>query len=148
MDNAQFLPAIGAALAQTSSKQTYVLSALNTHLNNSPNQLGVIQNRLPALFVDQADFEEWGFTRTRRKIERLDFGQLNGDCLFLGVDSGSTTTKLVLINSQARVVYDYYANNRGDAIKAVQDGLVEIRELFGDNPKSLKDCQKHRNRIW
>jgi len=138
VENAQLLPAIGAALAQTSAKRAYSLSALNDHLNKPLIQVDSIQNRLPALFANQDNFESWSSTRTRRKIERLDFTQLNGHDLYLGVDSGSTTTKLVLIDSQARVVYDYYTNNRGDAIKAVQEGLVEIRELFGCSRKSPK----------
>jgi activator of 2-hydroxyglutaryl-CoA dehydratase len=36
--------------------------------------------------------------------------------LFLGIDSGSTTTKIVLIDEQGRVAFEYYINNKGNAI--------------------------------
>jgi predicted CoA-substrate-specific enzyme activase len=138
VENAQLLPAIGAALANSSARQTYTLSTLRQQLNALQSQAAEIQNRLPALFADQADFKKWGSARTQQRIERVDIAQLNGDKLFLGVDSGSTTTKLVLIDARGRVAYDYYVNNRGNAIRAVQEGLKEIRRLFGENGKSLR----------
>ena len=135
VENAQLLPAIGAALANSSAKQTYKISALVERLNSLQNKAITIQNRLPALFDNEGEFQNWESARSQQKIERVDVAQLNGSELFLGVDSGSTTTKLVLIDAEGRVLFKHYASNRGNAIKAVQDGLVELRELFGHNNK-------------
>ncbi len=138
VENAQLLPAIGAALTNSSEKQTYKISALVERLKSLQNKAVTIQNRLPALFDNEMEFQNWESARSQNKIEPVDIAQLNGNDLFLGVDSGSTTTKLVLIDAEGRVVFKHYANNRGNAIKAVQDGLVELRELFGCNNKSPK----------
>ena len=59
-------------------------------------------------------------------FKRSDFDEK----FFLGVDSGSTTTKIVLIDSHGRVAFDYYASNRGNAIQAVQQGLEALRQRF------------------
>ena len=136
VENAQLLPAIGAALANSSEKQTYKITALVERLKSLQNKAVTIQNRLPALFDDETEFHNWESARSQQKIELVDVTQLNGHDLFLGVDSGSTTTKLVLIDSEGRVIFKHYANNRGNAIKAVQDGLFELRELFGSNNKT------------
>jgi activator of 2-hydroxyglutaryl-CoA dehydratase len=129
VENAQLLPAIGAALANTTAKKTYRLNTLIELLKSLQTQTATIQNRLPALFESDQQYQDWKSVRTQQKIERVDFAKLNGDNLFLGVDSGSTTTKLVLIDAKGRVIFDHYANNRGNAIQAVQEGLKEIRDI-------------------
>jgi len=136
VENAQLLPALGAALANSSAKQTYKIDTLAERLKSLQHKTVTIQNRLPALFDDEKEFHNWESARSQQKIKLVDVAQLNGHDLFLGVDSGSTTTKLVLIDSEGRVIFKHYANNRGNAIKAVQDGLVELRELFSRNDKT------------
>ena len=135
VENAQLLPAIGAALANTSVKQTSRLSTLIELLKSIQNQTATIQNRLPALFENEKAYRNWETTRSRHMIEDVEISQLNGDDLFLGVDSGSTTTKVVLIDGKGRVAFKHYANNRGNSIKAVHDGLRELREQFDQNNK-------------
>ena len=48
--------------------------------------------------------------------------------VFLGIDSGSTTTKIVVTDDRARIVYSYYANNNGNPIGAVEQGLRKLKE--------------------
>ncbi len=135
IENAQLLPAIGAALANSSTKRTYYLSALIDLLKSLQSQASTTQNRLPVLFHDAEAFQRWESARTQRKIEQVDIAHLDGGNLFLGVDSGSTTTKLILIDDRGRVAFRHYANNRGNAIKAVQDGLKEMRARFEEAGK-------------
>ena len=136
VENAELLPAIGAALGHSSARQTFTLTSLIEQLNTTQDHFNAGQNRLPALFGDQVELQDWESARTQQKIDRVDIGSLNGDKLFLGVDSGSTTTKLVLIDSQGRVAFDYYCNNRGNAIQATLAGLGEIRQRFAEQGKS------------
>jgi predicted CoA-substrate-specific enzyme activase len=139
VENAELLPAIGAALAQpasSSTKAAFTLAALIQLLDTAQLHASAGQNRLPALFKSQADYEKWEARRMGHKIERVDIPQLNGNSLFLGIDSGSTTTKIVLIDGQGRVAFEYYINNRGDAIGAVQQGLGQIHQRFTEHGKS------------
>ncbi len=136
VENAQLLPAIGAALAESSTKQTFTITSLIGQLNTVQAHATANQNRLSALFKDHADYQAWESARMRHKIERVDVANLNGDKLFLGVDSGSTTTKIVLIDEQGRVAFEYYVNNRGNAIGAVQQGLSEAYQHFMEHGKT------------
>ncbi len=139
VDNAQLLPAMGAALApftESSVKQTFTLTSLISKLNATQAHATSNQNRLPALFVDQENYQAWEAARMRHKIERVDVPNLNGDKLFLGIDSGSTTTKIVVINEQGKVAFEYYVNNKGDAINAVQQGLGKVVERFAEHGKT------------
>ncbi len=135
IENTELLPAIGAALAKSSKRQTCMLSDLIEQFSIQKEHLDQQHNRLPALFVDDVDRRTWALTSTHQKFEHIKVENINGDKLFLGVDSGSTTTKLVMIDSNGRLVFEYYRNNRGNAIQACQNGLKEIREIFKTHGK-------------
>jgi predicted CoA-substrate-specific enzyme activase len=137
VENAQLLPAIGAALTESATKQTFTLSALIEKLGTDQAHEHASQNRLPALFKNQEEYEAWDAARMRHRIKRVNIADLDGGGLFLGVDSGSTTTKIVLIDEQGRVAFEYYVNNKGDAIGAVQNGLDELQRRFGEHGRNL-----------
>lgn len=132
VENAQLLPALGAALAllaASSAERTFTLTSLIARLD-SDSRRAAASHRLPALFKDRADYQVWESRRMRHRIERVDLARLDGGGLFLGVDSGSTTTKMVLIDGRGRVAFEYYVGNQGDAIGAVQRGLEQAARRF------------------
>ncbi len=70
-----------------------------------------------------------------------DIGLLDGAPCFLGIDSGSTTTKILLMDDESRVALTWYASNGGDAIGAVRKGLDAFRETCrkaGVTPRILR----------
>ena len=50
--------------------------------------------------------------------------------VFLGIDAGSTTTKLVLLDEEGCVVDSFYSGNFGEPIKIIRDALLEIEEKY------------------
>ncbi len=131
-ENTELLPAIGAALADKSDRQGFYLTELIEQLNQSNHQSRQGQRRLDSLFKDSFELENWEENRTRKRTQRVDIHQVQGSDCFLGIDSGSTTTKLVLIDEDGRVIFDYYANNKGNSIKATQIGLSQLQGLFSE----------------
>lgn len=136
VDNAELLPAIGAALANNGSQQKTTLTQLIDLLNKNPKTNSTTHGRLLTLFEDELEFKTWEKARSQHQIEKLDVSQLNGDNYFLGVDSGSTTTKVVLIDDQGRIAFDYYHNNNGNPINTVREGLKKVQRTFEDNHSS------------
>ena len=57
-----------------------------------------------------------------------------GDTLnvYIGVDAGSTTSKIVLMTEDEKVFDRFYANNRGDPINVVRRGLIELHKKYED----------------
>ncbi len=55
-----------------------------------------------------------------------------GDTLriYIGVDAGSTTSKLVFLNEDEEIIDRFYANNRGDPIRVVRRGLMELYQKY------------------
>ncbi|HBN05863.1 MAG TPA: hypothetical protein DD434_08780, partial [Bacteroidales bacterium] len=63
----------------------------------------------------------WKEEKEKHRIEKTDIKNYNGE-IWLGIDSGSTTTKIVAIDKNERVLYSYYTPNNGNPIEAVKKG--------------------------
>jgi predicted CoA-substrate-specific enzyme activase len=132
VEKSELLPAIGAALADKSERQGFHISKLIERLRQSNGRSRQGERRLDPLFKDASELERWEENRTRQTTARVDVHEIQGKDCFLGVDSGSTTTKIVLIDELGRIVFDYYANNKGNSIKATQAGLIQLRDLLSE----------------
>lgn len=54
---------------------------------------------------------------------------------YLGIDCGSTTTKLVLTGEDGEILYSYYDSNRGNPVEIVREQLLEVYRICGDKIK-------------
>lgn len=118
-ENAQIIPASGCALLTGScAKQEINLSDLLKLIKSQKNNTKQdFSHRLEGLFTDKTEYDRWLSNKNLYYVPR---GELLCEVLtpyFLGVDSGSTTTKLVLLNSLAEVVYTDYQRNNGDSFQ-------------------------------
>jgi activator of 2-hydroxyglutaryl-CoA dehydratase len=154
--DAELVPAWGAALAAGSRLDLVaVKSASNELAAGTPSrelslsQLSRIlerkssrslsKNRLQPLFTGKREFQTWEKARGRSRVAKVDIEQVKGGECFLGIDSGSTTTKLVLVDRQGRLFFDDYRPNNGNPIQAVIDGLERLHQEFSrlDHPPRL-----------
>ena len=47
--------------------------------------------------------------------------------VYLGIDSGSTTTKIVLLTDDDKLLFTYYTPNNGNPVLAVKEGLASMQ---------------------
>ncbi|MDR1115988.1 MAG: acyl-CoA dehydratase activase-related protein [Tannerella sp.] len=95
--------------------------------NNEPRPLERMnEGSLPPLFKNAREYAEWKNDRNIRhlKFKPLERGSGNALDVFLGIDSGSTTTKIVVTDAERNVVYQYYAGNEGNSLQKVMEGLA------------------------
>jgi predicted CoA-substrate-specific enzyme activase len=52
--------------------------------------------------------------------------------MYLGVDVGSVSTDIVLLDEELRVLDKHYLKTQGSPVRAVQEGLLRVRGRFGD----------------
>ena len=126
INNPELIPAIGTAISSSFDKKNFInLDDLIQHIKNSDNLIKV-DNSLEPLFKNRIEENEWSNKSHIIKMNQVDLkGFDNVDC-FLGIDSGSTTTKICLIDSNNNLAYDYYVNNNGNSLLAVKKGLNEL----------------------
>jgi len=130
----ELLPAMGAAMVDEDRGCCYRISELIELLSAQSEGDSLAKNRLQPLFTGEVEWRCWENNRSRHRIERASMQQVEGEPCFLGVDSGSTTSKVVLIDKIGGVVFSYCSNNDGNAIRAVQKGMQKLR-------KEMADCE-------
>ncbi len=89
--------------------------------------------RLEPLFKNQAELDEFEVRHSEQKAKRGDLKKTHGP-VFLGLDSGSTTTKACLIDKDGRIIWDFYAHNQGNPVElAVQ----VLKDLYAQLPEDV-----------
>ncbi len=83
------------------------------------------------LFENRAEYEKFIERHSKNDLKYEEIEKYTGDA-YLGIDAGSTTTKMVLITPEGRLLYQYYASNKGQPLDRISKKLKEIYELSGD----------------
>lgn len=134
--DAQLFVALGAArLAQG---DPIPLSDVADRFRNAP---GLEQDvgRMRTLFADAAEKAAFDARHRRAEVEIEDISKLKGAC-YLGIDAGSTTTKAVLIDQDARIFFTYYAGNKGNPVACARDILHTLYRQMGPDARIARAC--------
>ncbi|MFH1050694.1 MAG: acyl-CoA dehydratase activase-related protein [bacterium] len=135
-NKAQFIPSIGAAISETETRKTIRVEELISNLIRTEKIEMVSDSNIEPLFKNFDELTEWKEFKATAKAERVELKELNGKKCYLGIDSGSTTSKIVLIDEKGRIAFDYYQNNGISSIDTVKQGLIQLKEkLIKDNIK-------------
>ncbi len=84
-------------------------------------------NTLPPLFASQAEYDAFTERHNAKKLPEADIQTYEG-AAYLGIDAGSTTTKMVLIDRDGGILYSYYGSNQGNPVHIVLEQLRRIYE--------------------
>lgn len=87
---------------------------------------------LKPLFSIDAEYNDFKKRHDNDKVKRNDLSTYKGDA-FIGIDAGSTTTKLVLIDRDGALLYSLYGSNEGNPLKSVIKMLKELYSILPDN---------------
>ncbi|MCD8052337.1 MAG: acyl-CoA dehydratase activase [Clostridiales bacterium] len=121
--------AIGAALCATDYPDKLFDDQLKL-LEESQNAVSSVDTA-PALFESQEDYDAFCQRHNAQHPPAYDIATYTGDA-YLGIDAGSTTTKLVLIAPDGGLLYTYYHSNLGNPVSIVKEQLETIYGLIGD----------------
>ncbi len=121
--------AMGAALC-ASDYEARPFDDLLRLLEESRAATSVVDT-MPPLFENQADYDAFTARHNASTPPQLDIHTYEGDA-YLGIDAGSTTTKIVLIAPDGGLLYDYYHSNLGNPVAIVLEQLKEIYKLCGN----------------
>lgn len=122
---ARFSVARGAALYSTTGQPIHYDELIDKLSQGSKHKVEE-RSHIASLFRDDAAYEEFHARHARDTVESLPLDSYSGPA-WLGIDSGSTTTKLVLISEDKKILYSYYTVNKGSPLQIVQEQLRKIR---------------------
>ena len=121
--------AIGAALCASDYDSMPFDKALK--LLDESREATTTLNTAPQLFKSQEEYDEFCRRHNSSHPPVVDAAAYEGDA-YLGIDAGSTTTKLALIAPDGGLLYTYYHSNQGNPVAIVREQLDKIYALCGD----------------
>ena len=121
--------AMGAALCATDYEPVPFEDALK-RLEES-RETNTSADTMPPLFDTQEEYDAFLARHNASRPPETDIHTYAGPA-WLGMDAGSTTTKLALITADGGLLYTYYHSNLGNPVSIVLEQLKKIYELCGD----------------
>lgn len=126
----RYAVAMGAALYAEKTGQTTDVETLMEQIRNNLSTAATA-NRLPPLFADRAEYEAFHARHAKADVAHRPIESYEGKA-YLGIDCGSTTTKMVLLSEDKEILYSYYSSNRGNPVEIVKEQLQMVYWLCGD----------------
>ena len=127
-EEAHLLVAKGAALDSLNTKPITV-KELKQKIENLRNSQDNTTHPIEPLFKNKEDYENFKQRHDKAKVARTEISTYEGDC-YLGIDAGSTTTKLVLIDKDGNLLYSLYGSNEGNPLKSVMNMLKKLYNIL------------------
>ncbi len=135
-ENAVFPPyarvsvAMGAAIYAADLSQSFSFADLVSRIEAATTATTDTVTLSP-LFENEAEYEQFRTRHARATLPQIDPATYEGEA-YLGIDCGSTTTKLLLMSEEREILYTYYSSNKGNPVSIVKEQLEEIYVLCGD----------------
>ncbi|MBO5841969.1 MAG: 2-hydroxyglutaryl-CoA dehydratase, partial [Clostridia bacterium] len=95
--------------------------------------------RLEPLFASKEEYVAFKERHEKAVLPKTELALYNGDA-FLGIDAGSTTTKMVLIGTEGQLLFSFYANNQGDPIKTAKAGIALLQSKMHSGVRICRSC--------
>ncbi len=127
-EDAHLLVAKGATLDSV-NYNTISVEKLRAKINLLKEYRDSSSDSLKPLFTIEDEYKQFKERHEQHKVPKKDIKQYIGDC-FLGIDAGSTTSKLVLIDNEYNLLYSSYRNNEGKPLQTVTSMLKELYDVL------------------
>ena len=119
----QFSVAMGTAVYATESGNEETIGSLLQKIENAPVDTSS-SNYLEPLFSGEDDYEAFVSRHQKATVPVVPIEEYEGDA-YLGIDCGSTTTKVVLISENDDILYEYYSSNQGNPVVIIKEQLLK-----------------------
>ncbi len=159
-----FLPELKNAFIRTlkltddaviAPEHSHLFAAIGAAMNHDPNQITDISSlqrrleegvrlesevkRLKPLFASQEEYDEFTRRHAQHCVATGDLETYEGNC-FLGIDAGSTTTKVALVGEDGRLLYSFYSGNNGSPLATALRAMKEINDLMPESAQIAWSC--------
>lgn len=131
-ENGQYFVALGATLAAERYDDVSV-ALIKSKLKTIDSFKSVEDlNVLPRLFETEDEYKEFTVRHEQNKVKRKPLEEASGP-LFLGIDAGSTTTKIALIDKKGALLHAHYGSNQGSPLMST---VTALKEVYSRIPKA------------
>ncbi len=136
-ENSHLFAAIGSAL-NYKDDVTMTTDELVEKLSSDIHMEFEVE-RMEPLFKDQAEYDAFLERHGNNHVTTGDIASYKGDC-YLGIDAGSTTTKVALVGEDGSLLYSFYSNNNGSPLATCIRSIKEIYRLLPEDAHIVHSC--------
>lgn len=137
LDNSHLFAAIGSAL--NAKEEIYYTMEEMVGKLSSDIKMEFEVERMEPLFASETEYEEFKVRHSRHHIATADLATYKGNC-YLGIDAGSTTTKIALVSEDGSLLYSFYSSNDGSPLKTAIRSIKEIYSLLPEGARIVRSC--------
>jgi len=135
--NSHLFAAIGSAL--NAKKDVHFSMADMVEKLSSDIKMEFEVARMEPLFSDEKEYEYFQSRHSSSHVKNANLKDYHGKC-FLGIDAGSTTTKIAVVAEDGTLLYSFYSNNNGSPLKTAISSIQEIYHLLPKDAEIVRSC--------
>ncbi|MCH5269722.1 MAG: 2-hydroxyacyl-CoA dehydratase [Lachnospiraceae bacterium] len=136
-DNSHLFAAIGSAL-NAKEEISYTMEEMVGKLSSEIKMEFEVE-RMEPLFENEAAYEAFKERHAKHHVGTSELSTYQGNA-YLGIDAGSTTTKIALVAEDGSLLYSFYSNNDGSPLKTAIRSIKEIYSLLPEGVKIVRSC--------
>ena len=136
-ENSHLFAAMGAALEAAEAEPVAIGTLIDRLAAGVTMQFEL--KRLDPLFASQEEFDAFTARHAKASVVKGNLASYQGEC-FLGIDAGSTTTKMVLIGEAGELLWSQYGNNQGSPIRTAMQEIAMLADTMPAGARIARSC--------
>ncbi len=136
-EHSHLFAASGSAMNSDESIQINIKD-LYTRLSEGI-QMSMEIKRLDPLFENEQDYADFMKRHAQNCVKKGELSDYHGNC-FLGIDSGSTTTKAAVVAEDGTLLYSFYSGNNGNPLQTIIDAIKDIYKQLPEDARIVRSC--------
>ena len=136
-EHSHLFAAIGSAL-NAKEEVHYTMEEMTEKLSSDIKMEFEVE-RMEPLFADEEAYALFRKRHSSHHVATADLSSYHGKC-FLGIDAGSTTTKIALVAEDGSLLYSFYSSNNGSTLKTAIRSIKEIYALLPKDAVIVRSC--------
>ncbi len=129
--------AIGSAM-NAKNEVSYSMDEMVSKLSSEIKMEFEVE-RMEPLFASTKEYEDFKARHAKHHVPAAALSSYHGNC-FLGIDAGSTTTKVALVGQDGSLLYSFYSSNDGSPLKTAIRSIREIYSILPKDAKIVRSC--------
>lgn len=136
-DHSHLFAATGSAMNHKPEIQIEISELIEKLSNGIKMEFEI--KRMEPLFSSVEEYSDFTDRHDKNKVATAQLADYEGDC-FLGIDAGSTTTKVALVGEDGTLLYSFYSSNNGSPLATAIRSIKEIYSILPDSAKIVYSC--------
>ena len=136
-DNSHLFAAIGSAMAYKEDSSVEITTLIDRLSANIKLDFEV--ERMEPLFKNEEEYKAFEERHNKACVKKADLATYKGNC-YMGIDAGSTTTKVALVAEDGSLLYSFYDNNNGSPLATSIRAITEIYNILPKDVHIVRSC--------